>query len=503
MKNKFLVALMAILTMIVVPVYSEILNGYTVINDGLYVYTNTEWDGDILAKNNLQNKENILDRKIDSSNNISYDYNFASQDKKIEILYEEMIENAQQNKIDLNTLVPDFISKTNDVVQDDAELILKRDNLLKNTTYANNNVTYIIKKQKFITFVDNIQKSTSLLKNGLYYINGINFNNMDAYYIVYVVGSKIVTNCFDKASGYTFNDDGYACNQDGSPIIISNINDTMIGSYNVINNTEEYINSQREKHEKDVQKANNYNNGGNWMLDSSTATDMLTIEGTGGPGKNLESKINANIKYDIKTINVPLSTKNGRGTNSPYYNERNVEINNVNLKYTDLKNDNFNLCYGVYEVEKEEAGDYEYDNKAEHIVFERNEKKAASEMNIKTSNASYLLLNLKLNKKIYINSQLIVYKDGTLSQDITLDSAKKDVLIDVSDCSTVKFEVKPISKHIDVNVNNKTQDNVVFEPGRYVKQGTYSKNYIENNNEASNFFEYNDMRLYADVYLIF
>ena len=124
-------------------------------------------------------------------------------------------------------------------------------------------------------------------------------------------------------------------------------------------------------------------------------------------------------------------------------------------------------------------------------------------MNIKTSNASYLLLNLKLNKKIYINSQLIVYKDGTLSQDITLDSAKKDVLIDVSDCSTVKFEVKPISKHIDVNVNNKTQDNVVFEPGRYVKQGTYSKNYIENNNEASNFFEYNDMRLYADVYLIF
>ena len=108
--------LFVILGMIIIlssKVCAGFLNGYTIINEGLYVYTNTQWDEDILAKNNLHNQDDVKDHVIMSGNEVTYDFEVASSDQKIRILYTNMLKDAQAMSKDLNTLVPNFIEDTN------------------------------------------------------------------------------------------------------------------------------------------------------------------------------------------------------------------------------------------------------------------------------------------------------------------------------------------------------------------------------------------------------
>ena len=517
MKLKFAFILSILSMLIAMPIYSNYLNGRVTTIDGIYVYTNSEWDSEILGMNKLKslknNSSNILNAET-----IKYDYNSASSEEKIKILFGQMLQKAQNEKSDLNTLKENFILDTDAIINLDQEkerLKILRDDLLKKESYTYDGITYLLIKQKSFIFIDNIQKTPSLLKNGIYYINNIYADNLNTYYIFRVVNSKAVIDCYDNVNNMTFNSEGIAINASGSPISYTELTDSIVNSYNVINNSEEFINKQLNNKTKDDDMAKNYNSGGFWNLsdiqNNGIATKSVIIDGyviyssnanNDTLSKNLSDNDNANIKYDIKTITVVPSNKTGRGKQSKFYNERNVEINNVNIKYTDLLDDPFNLCGGIYETDNERPGDYKYDNKKEHIIFERVDKKAPTEVKIKTDSGSYILLNLKLNKRAYTNSQLEVYKDGVHTQDITMNEAEKDVLIDVSDCNEIKFIVKEISKQMDLDKKG-IADNIVLEPGRYVKQGVYSKNYIEDNPDVTNFHEFNDMRLYADIYLIF
>ena len=456
--------------------------------------------------------------KVLNGESIKYDFASANSEGKIKMLFGQMLQKAQQEKVDLNTLKEQFIVDTDAIInleQEKDSLTVIRNELLAKDTYAYDGITYFLKKQKSFIFVDNIQKTPSLLKNGVYYINNVDSTNPNMYYIFRIVNSKSIANCYDSVYNMTFNSDGFAINDAGSPIFYADLSESIINSYNIINNSVEFINKQLDNKVKADERAKDYSSGNNWNLSNeqnhNVATYSVIYDGNvvyskgtvkDAPSNNLSSNDNANIKYDIKTITVIPSNKVGRGENSKFYNERNVEINNVNIKYTNLLEDPFNLCGGIYETDNEKPGDYKYDNKKEHIVFERIDKKAPTEVKIKTDSGSYILLNLKLNKSAYINSQLEVYKDGVYTQDITMNDTEKDILIDVSDCSEIKFTVKEISKQMNIDKKG-ISDNIVLEPGRYVKQGVYSKNYIEENPDVNNFHEFNDMRLYADIYLIF
>ena len=504
MKLKLSFILSVLMILIIVPVYAEFLNGSVEIKEGVYVYTNSEWESEILGINKLRNL-NEFSSKILNTETIKYDFNSVNSEEKIKMLYGQMLQKAQSEKLALDTLKEKFLKDTDDIINIETENIsLKntRDELLEKDVFEYEGVTYLLKKQRSFIFIDNIQKTSSLLKNGIYYINNIDQVSPNTYYIFRIINSKSVLDCYDKEYNMTFNSDGFAVDDTGNPIFYAEISSSIINSYNVINNSDEYINQQLDNNVKADEKGKSYNSGAEWDFDNEQNKKVVRDD---EPGNNLSSTDNANIKYDINTITVIPSTKPGRGKESIYYNDRNVDCNYANVKYTNLLEDPFNLCGGIYETDKEKSTDHRYNSKVEqkeHIVFERVEKKAPTEVKIKTDSGSYLLLNLKLNKSTYINSQLEVYKDGEYVQDITMNDIEKDVLIDVSDCSEIKFTVKPIAKQIDINKNTMA-DAIVFEPGRYVKQGVYSKNFIEENPDVTNFYEYNDMRLYADIYLIF
>ena len=501
MKSK-LFLIIAWIVILVCNVQAKYLNAHVIVNDGVFVYTNSEWNSEILGMNHLKNENEVKQNIINNESAIKYDMAYATSEQKLTMMYTDMIQKAQTEKVDLNSLIPSFIEETDKFILGDANLETQRNELLSKNTYSYDNKVYLMQKQKSFIYVDNIYGTTSLLENGTYCINNIDAANPQVFYLFNIVNSKAVIDCHDIQSGISYDRSGYGLDKSTKAVLKYNeINDTLMNAYNIIDNSKEYIESQIQNSDNSAKLGNEYSSGGDWDLENNLTKSMKFIEGS-KPSDSLQPASTGNVKYDINTITVVPSTKEGRGLNSIYYNERNTLTNSKNLKYIYINEDPYNLSGGIYEVEKEQVGDYEFNNKAEHIVFERPYDKAATEVNVKTANGSYLLINFKLNKKDYINSQIQVFKDGVFYQDITIDSPKKDVLLDVSDCSTIKFTVKPISKQIDLDANS-NKENIVFEPGKVVQKGVYSKNFVENNQDASNYYEYNDMRLYADMYLIF
>jgi hypothetical protein len=483
---------------LVFGVQAKHLDGHVNITDGVFVYTDVEWNTDVLGVNGLKNMGETKQSVIGNEATIKYDITNPTNEQKLTMMYVDMLEKARKEKIDLNLLLPTFVETTNPLVAGDEKLVAKRNELLAQTTYKHENNTYIMVKQKFFDYTDNTLGKSKPLENGKYLINTIDPNSPKTFYLFFLVNAKGAIDCLEKSYDLTFDSNGFGLDKDTKNILkYDEISSSLEIVYNVIDNSKEYIDAQlaiNQQHQDNVAQAgSNYSGGGNWDLENSIdKSNVANAKKT----NTIQPSTTGYEKYNIDTINLEPSTKAGRGVNSVYYNGRNTLTNHKNMKYINLAEDPYNLSYGVYEVEKATI-----DNK-DHILFERAYGKSPTEMNVKTENSSYILINFQLNKKDYINSQVQVYKDGVLYQDLTIDSLKKDILLDVSDCSSVKFTVKPISKQIDLD-ENAFKKNIVLEPGKVVQNGVYSKNYVENNQDAANYYEYNDMKLYADMYMIF
>lgn len=502
MKAK-LVFVMAWIFILNFAAQAKYMDGHVNVTDGVFVYTDVEWNTDVIAVNKLKNTDTSRQNIIGNEETIKYDMSNPTNEQKLTMMYVEMLQKARKEKVDLNVLLPAFIESSNIIITGDENLVAKRNALIANTTYKHENETYVMVKQKYFEYTDNILGTSAVLENGKYLINNIDPSSPKTFYSFFLVNSKSAVNCLDKTSDLTFDSNGFGLDKNTKTILkYDDVSATLASLYNVIDNSKEHIDSQlnnRKQYEENAAKAGNeYSSGGNWDFENGLNKSMLFgTERT----DTVQTPIVEKKQYNIKNINVASSTKEGRGAKSIYYNGRNTLTNEKNVRYINLAEDPYNLSYGIYEVKKAKTDNLDYD-KEEHIVFERPYDKSPTEMTINTANSSYILINFKLNKKDYVNSQIEVYKDGSHSEDLTIDTLTKDILLDVSDCSTVKLTVKPISKQIDYGANT-NKNNIVFEPGKIVQNGIYSKNYVENNKDASNYYEYNDMQLYADMYLIF
>ena len=94
-----------------------------------------------------------------------------------------------------------------------------------------------------------------------------------------------------------------------------------------------------------------------------------------------------------------------------------------------------------------------------------------------------------------LNAQIEVYKDGVKVQDLTASKPfKNTVLIDLTDCSLLTLKYKPVKMQVELDQYFKGSE--IPEPIGI--KGKFSSNY-----KVADMYEINDIRIYADMYLIF
>lgn len=94
MKLRFVLLLNIIMMLIFIPNYANYLNGRVDAVDGVYVYTDSEWDSEILGMNKLRSLNNNSP-KVLNGESIKYDFSSANSEGKIKMLFGQMLQKAQ------------------------------------------------------------------------------------------------------------------------------------------------------------------------------------------------------------------------------------------------------------------------------------------------------------------------------------------------------------------------------------------------------------------------
>ena len=499
--------------------YANYFNGTVEIQRITCVYIDADYDLKLMKSGGVvpisETSGGRNSKVINKISTINENSNSDNPSEKFVKLFGEALKRADSADSDFEIEKNKFIEETDALIANyaatgnyDAQALkLERDEYLTKETFTYETNNYLIYKTLKFVVIDNVHKSQSLLPDGKYYINNV-IPGDSKYYLIRVVQSQTVSRCKEKTSSQTYDSEGFGIDSAGNRISIANPTDDQLSNATFINNNSDFVNQELGRTSAIAQAASAANDKGLvdiWEVVENRNKPKEFVPNTVQNGNYIYSKDSgigefavtpgqtgiAKIEYNIETINVPIADTEGRGKNSRYYTNKDAHVNSNGIHYFVLHKQELGDVYGDFI--KSRAADES--NMVSHILFENKKGRGVSEVNITTDASSYLLIDFWAENNNDLNAQIEVFKDGVKIQDLTASKPmKNNALIDVTDCSLLTLRYKPVKLKVDIDQYSRGGE--VPEPIGIV--GKFSKD-----NRVIDIYEINDIKIFADMYLIF